>query len=55
MRIASLLLISIFFSGCVEVGTALRIADFGVKVGFDIHDYAEKKRQEAKELASGDR
>ena len=50
MRIASLLIVLVLFSGCVEVGTALRIADFGVKVGFDIHDYAEKKRAEAKEI-----
>lgn len=50
MRIASLLIVLVLFSGCVEVGTALIIADFGVKVGFDIHDYAEKKRAEAKEI-----
>ena len=50
MKKLILLLLVISFSGCVEVGTALRIADFGVKVGFDIHNYAEKKREEAKEL-----
>ena len=50
MRIASLLLFSLLFSGCVSITTGLQLADFGVKVGFDIHNYAEKKRAEAKEL-----
>ena len=50
MRIVSLLLISLLFSGCISVSTGLQLADFGVKVGFDIHNYAEKKRAEAKEL-----
>ena len=47
--IASILLL---FSGCVSVTTGLQLAEFGVKVGFDIHNYAEKKREEAKEIAS---
>ena len=51
MRIVSLLLISLLFSGCVSITTGLQLADFGVKVGFDIHNYAEKKRAEAKEIA----
>ena len=50
MRIVSLLLISLLFSGCVSVEMGLRLAEFGVKTGFDIHNYAEKKREEAKEL-----
>ena len=50
MRIVSLLLISLLFSGCVSVTTGLQIAEFGVKVGFDIHNYAEAKRAEAKEI-----
>lgn len=50
MRIVSLLLISLLFSGCVSVEVGLRLAEFGVKTGFDIHNYAEKKREEAKEL-----
>ena len=45
-----LILISLLFSGCVSVTTGLQLAEFGVKVGFDIHNYAEKKREEAKEL-----
>ena len=45
-----LVLISLLFSGCVSVTTGLQLADFGVKVGFDIHNYAEKKRAEAKEF-----
>ena len=50
MRIVNLLLISLLFSGCVSVEMGLRLAEFGVKTGFDIHNYAEKKREEAKEL-----
>ena len=50
MRIVSLLLISLLFSGCVSITTGLQLADFGVKVGFDIHNYAEKKREEAKDI-----
>ena len=50
--IASLVLL---FSGCVSFQTGLQLAEFGVKVGFDIHNYAEKKREEVKELASDDR
>ena len=52
MRIVSLLLISLLFSGCVSVSTGLQLADFGVKVGFDIHNYIEAKQEEAKEIAS---
>lgn len=40
----------LLFSGCVSVTTGLQLAEFSVKVGFDIHNYAEKKRAEAKEL-----
>ena len=40
----------LLFSGCVSVTTGLQIAEFGVKVGFDIHNYAEKKRAEAKDI-----
>ena len=50
MHIISLLLISLLFSGCVSVTTGLQIAEFGVKVGFDIHNYADAKRAEAKEI-----
>ena len=50
--IASLVLL---FSGCVSVTTGLQLAEFGVKVGFDIHNYVADKKAEAKELASDDR
>ena len=50
MRIVSLLLISLLFSGCVSMEVGLRLAEFGVKTGFDIHNYAEKKRAEAKDI-----
>ena len=45
-----LILISLLFSGCVSVTTGLQLAEFGVKVGFDIHNYADAKRAEAKEI-----
>ena len=52
MRIRSLFILSIplLFSGCVSVTTGLQLAEFGVKVGFDIHNYVEDKREEAKEI-----
>ena len=50
MRTVSLLIWCILLSGCVSVTTGLQLAQFGVKVGFDIHNYAEKKREEAKEI-----
>ena len=53
MRIVSMLFLCLVFSGCVSVTTGLQLAEFGVKVGFDIHNYAEAKRAEAKEIADG--
>ena len=53
MRIISSLLVCLMLSGCVSVTTGLQLAEFGVKVGFDIHNYAEAKRAEAKELVDG--
>ena len=52
MRIRNLFMLSIalLFSGCVSFQTGLQIAEFGVKVGFDIHNYADAKRAEAKEI-----
>ena len=55
MRTVSLLIWCILLSGCVSVTTGLQLAEFGVKVGFDIHNYVEAKKEEAKELASDDR
>ena len=54
MLIRSLYMLSLalLFSGCVSVTTGLQLAEFGVKVGFDIHNYVEAKREEAKEIAS---
>ena len=50
MRIVSLLIWCILFSGCVSFQTGLQLAQFGVNVGFDIHNYVEAKREEAKEI-----
>lgn len=53
--VISLLLTLVLFSGCVSFQTGLQLAEFGVKVGFDIHNYVEAKKEEAKEIASDDR
>lgn len=50
MRTVSLLIVFFLFSGCVSITTGLQLAEFGVKIGFDIHNYAEAKRAEAKEI-----
>ena len=50
MRIVSLLSALVLFSGCVSVEAGLKLAELGVKVGFDIHNYVENKRAEAKEI-----
>ena len=50
MRTVSLLIWCILLSGCVSVTTGLQLAEFGVKVGFDIHNYVDDKREEAKEI-----
>ena len=52
MRIVSMLLVCLLFSGCVSFQTGLQLAEFGVKVGFDIHNYVADKKEEAKEIAS---
>jgi len=52
MRIVSLLLFSLLFSGCVSFQTGLQLAQFGVNVGFDIHNYIDDKQEEAKEIIS---
>lgn len=38
------------FSGCVSLQTGLQIAQFGVNVGFDIHNYVEAKKEESKQI-----
>ena len=52
MRIRNLFMLSIalMFSGCVSFQTGLQLAEFGVKVGFDIHNYVADKKAEAKEI-----
>ena len=40
----------LLFSGCVSVEAGLKLAELGVKVGFDIHNYVEDKKHEAKEI-----
>ena len=55
MRIVNMLLVCLLFSGCVSFQTGLQLAEFRVKVGFDIHNYVEAKKEEAKEIASDDR
>ena len=50
MKVIIIMCVCLLFSGCVSVEMGLRLAEFGVKTGFDIHNYAEKKREEAKEF-----
>ena len=50
MKKLILLLLALSFSGCVSFQTGLQLAEFGVKVGFDIHNYVEAKKEEAKEI-----
>ena len=50
MKKLILLLLALSFSGCVSFQTGLQLAQFGVKVGFDIHNYVEAKKEEAKEI-----
>ena len=42
--------VAVIFSGCVSVEAGLKLAELGVKVGFDIHNYVEAKKSEAKEI-----
>ena len=51
MKTIFIAILVLLFSGCVSVTTGLQLAEFGVKVGFDIHNYVEAKRAEAKEIA----
>lgn len=50
MRGMLIVLIAVFLSGCVSITTGLQLAEFGVKAGFQIHNYAEEKRAQAKEI-----
>ena len=50
MRNTILLLLMLSLSGCVSVEAGLKLAELGVKVGFDIHNYVEDKKDEAKEI-----
>ena len=50
MKVIIIMCVCLLFSGCVSVTTGLQLAEFGVKVGFDIHNYVEDKKAEAKEI-----
>ena len=52
MRIRNLFIASLclLFSGCVSFQTGLQLAQFGVNVGFDIHNYVEAKKEESKQI-----
>ena len=45
-----LLLLALSFSGCMSFQTGLQLAQFGVNVGFDIHNYVEAKKEESKQI-----
>ena len=50
MKVIIIMCVCLLFSGCVSFQTGLQLAEFGVKAGFQIHNYAEEKRAEAKEI-----
>ena len=52
MFIRNLFMLSmcLLFSGCVSFQTGLQLAQFGVNVGFDIHNYIEAKQEESKQI-----
>ena len=50
MKKLILLLLALSFSGCVSFQTGLQLAEFGVNVGFDIHNYVEAKKEESKQI-----
>ena len=50
MKVIIIMCVCLLFSGCVSVTTGLQLAEFGVKVGFDIHNYVADKKAEAKEI-----
>ena len=50
MRFILIGCLCLLFSGCVSFQTGLQLAEFGVKVGFDIHNYVADKKAEAKEI-----
>lgn len=41
---------SLLLSGCVSLQTGLKLADFGVRAGFEVASYAKEKRKQAKEI-----
>ena len=49
-KLLIIVVLSLLFSGCVSVEAGLKLAELGVKVGFDIHNYVEDKKAEAKEI-----
>ena len=49
-KLLIIVVLSLLFSGCVSVEAGLKLAELGVKVGFDIHNYVEDKKDEAKEI-----
>ena len=50
MKAILIMCICLLFNGCASFQTGLQLAEFGVKVGFDIHNYVADKKEEAKEL-----
>lgn len=48
------LLFPLIFSGCVGFETGLKLAEYGVKIGFEVGEYAKEKRQEVKEIIKGE-
>ena len=55
MHIVSMLLVCLLFSRCVSFQTGLQLAQFEVKVGFDIHNYVEAKKEESKQIQESEK
>ena len=50
MKVIIIMCVCLLFSGCVSFQTGLQLAQFGVSVGFDIHNYVEAKKEESKQI-----
>ena len=50
MKVIIIMCVCLLFSGCVSFQTGLQLAQFGVNVWFDIHNYVEAKKEESKQI-----
>lgn len=50
MKAILIMCVCLLFSGCVSFQTGLQLAQFGINVGFDIHNYVADKKEESKQI-----